>query len=294
MLWTMRWTLLFVLCLPQLACAQAPTTQPHRAVLYTHDVRPGPPPLHLHVVSVDLADPAVSLVVRPGGADPDGAGPWQTSLMTVRAVANRDDLAAAVNGDFFMPKDTRNIAGRKVPYFDGNWAKVVGHAMSDGKAWATPVNAAWVALVVGPGNEVTLARRAADVPKDAREIVGGSNVLVENGKAIAKGEPPAPRTAAGVDRAGKRLILLVVDGRRPEYSAGMTLDQLADEMVKLGCDRAINLDGGGSSTMVVRDPKTGLVELKNRPSDGHDFFLPLSVERPVANVLGVRVTGEEK
>jgi hypothetical protein len=62
-------------------------------------------------------------------------------------------------------------------------------------------------------------------------------------------------------------------------------------MVRLGCWSAINLDGGGSSTMVVENAETGMLDLKNRPSDGHDFVLPLSVERPVANVVGVRVKG---
>jgi Phosphodiester glycosidase len=299
----MRWSLLLVFCLPNLACAQTPgavaaATQPApfdklRAggISYSHEVRKDPP-MHLHVVRVDLTDPAISVVVRPGGADPDGAGPWETVLATVRSVANRDNLAVAVNGDFFAPKDSHEILGRKVPYFDGNWAKVIGYAMSDQKVWATPINPAEPALVVTPGNKVAIVSRPAEIPKDATQIVGGSGLVVENGKVVGKSKDLAPRTAVGIDKEGKHLILLVVDGRRPEYSAGMTLDQLGAEMVRLGCDRAMNLDGGGSSTMVMRDPKTQLLEVKNRPSDGHDFVLPLSVERPVANVLGVRIKDE--
>jgi hypothetical protein len=290
--------LLLGLCLPNLACAQAPgavaaATQPvavWKGISYSHEVRKDPP-MHLHVVRADLSDPAISVVVRPGGADPDGAGPWETVLATVRSVANRDNLAVAVNGDFFAPKDSHEILGRKVPYFDGNWAKVIGYAMSDGKVWATPINPAEPALVVSPGKVVILSR-PAEIPRDATQVVGGSGLVVESGKVVAKSKDLAPRTAAGIDKEGKHLILLVVDGRRPEYSAGMTLDQLGAEMLRLGCDRAMNLDGGGSSTMVMRDPKTQLLEVKNRPSDGHDFVLPLSVERPVANVLGVRIKDE--
>lgn len=248
--------------------------------------------MHLHVVRVDLTDPSISVVVRPGGADPDGPGPWETVLATVRSVANRDNLAVAVNGDFFAPKDSHEILGRQVPYFDGNWAKVIGYAMSDQKVWATPINVAEPALVVSPGNKLVIASRSAEIPKDATQIVGGSGLVVDNGKAAGKSKDLAPRTAVGIDKEGKHLILLVVDGRRPEYSAGMTLDQLGAEMARLGCERAMNLDGGGSSTMVMRDAKTQLIEVKNRPSDGHDFVLPLSVERPVANVLGVRIKDE--
>jgi exopolysaccharide biosynthesis protein len=90
----------------------------------------------------------------------------------------------------------------------------------------------------------------------------------------------------GVDAANTRLIIVVVDGRRPAYSAGLTLGQLADEMIHLGCAEAINLDGGGSSTLVMRDVKSGKFSVVNRPSDGHDLRIPLSIERPVASALG--------
>src|SRR5919109_521873 len=68
-----------------------------------------------------------------------------------------------------------------------------------------------------------------------------------------------PRTAIGVDDAG-RVLLVVVDGRR-RTSVGMDLVQLANLMRRLGAVSALNLDGGGSSTMVVRG------KVKNRPSD---------------------------
>lgn len=60
-----------------------------------------------------------------------------------------------------------------------------------------------------------------------------------------------PRTAYGLSRDGKTLILLVVDGRQPEYSVGMTLEELAKVMLDNGAFQALNMDGGGSSTMVV-------------------------------------------
>ena len=59
-------------------------------------------------------------------------------------------------------------------------------------------------------------------------------------------------------------------------------------MIAQGCRAAVNLDGGGSSTMVRRDA-AGAVRVVNCPSDGAAFVVPLSVQRPVAYVLGVRV-----
>jgi exopolysaccharide biosynthesis protein len=61
----------------------------------------------------------------------------------------------------------------------------------------------------------------------------------------------------------------------------MSYEELATEMRRLGCQQALNLDGGGSSAMAVRDASTGQMKILNEPTDGH--------ERAVANVLGVSV-----
>lgn len=95
----------------------------------------------------------------------------------------------------------------------------------------------------------------------------GKNVAVENywkevfdGGGIA-GTSRQPRTAVGATADGK-LILLVCDGRNMRGSAGFTLAELADKLIELGAVDAVNLDGGGSSTMVGSDGK-----VLNRPCD---------------------------
>jgi exopolysaccharide biosynthesis protein len=90
-----------------------------------------------------------------------------------------------------------------------------------------------------------------------------------------------PRTAVGLDASGTKLIILVVDGRKPGVSIGMGYEEMGAEMARLGCHQALNLDGGGSSVMAVRDPSNGEMRILNVPSDGH--------ERPVANTLGISV-----
>jgi exopolysaccharide biosynthesis protein len=77
------------------------------------------------------------------------------------------------------------------------------------------------------------------------------------------------------------LTLLVVDGRQPRLSVGMRLSELAAEMSRLGCDSALNLDGGGSTTLVYRNSRTHKIQVVNSPSD--------SRERAVADILGVTV-----
>jgi exopolysaccharide biosynthesis protein len=128
------------------------------------------------------------------------------------------------------------------------------------------------AILIGslvPGETVTLSW-SIGFP-GVLDTVGGTPLLVENG-AVAVPEPCTasvckrhPRTAIGVTPAG-RILMVVVDGRR-EDSKGVTLVRLAELMRSLRASYALNLDGGGSSTMVVRGKKGGL-RVVNEPSDG--------------------------
>jgi exopolysaccharide biosynthesis protein len=102
------------------------------------------------------------------------------------------------------------------------------------------------------------------------DTMGGLPLLVENGAVVAGPCSESicnnhPRTAIGVTPAG-RILMVVVDGRRKD-SRGMTLVRLAGLMQSLRASFAVNLDGGGSSTMVVRGKKGGL-RVVNEPSDG--------------------------
>ncbi len=90
-----------------------------------------------------------------------------------------------------------------------------------------------------------------------------------------------PRTAIGYADRGRRLLLVVVDGRQPGYSMGMSLRQTAELFRALGATDALNLDGGGSSAMVVTDPRAPTrTRFVTHPSDS-------AGERPVANALAV-------
>jgi hypothetical protein len=245
------------------------------------------PPLRMHVVRVDLTDSAVKLRVVPAGDKPPAEGPWPTTLHTVRHVAQREGFDVAVNGDFFATRDTREMFGRKVPYFIGNPARVLGWAMSDGQLWSRPpLGRASAALAMHADGKVSIGS-FQKLPDDAHQAVSGSGLLVDRGRNVARGDDRAPRTAVGLNADSSELMILVVDGRRENFSAGLTLSQLADEMIGLGCATALNLDGGGSSTLVLRDRASGELRTINRPSDGHDARIPLSLERAVANVVGI-------
>ncbi|MCC8557778.1 phosphodiester glycosidase family protein [Xanthomonas vesicatoria] len=130
-------------------------------------------------------------------------------------------------------------------------------------------------------------------PPGTRLGVGAGPLLLLGGKRQPREASRAdyydgaePRSALGLDRAGKTLWMVVADGRQPGYSAGMTLDALTAVLQRLGASAAINLDGGGSSTLAAR--VDGRVRTLNRPIH---TGIP-GRERPVANQLGVRSVGQ--
>lgn len=127
-----------------------------------------------------------------------------------------------------------------------------------------------------PGRRVRLDRQLSE---PARVLISGSVILRKDGRDNTIDDREMhPRTAVGIDETGRRVLLLVVDGRS-EVSRGLTMRETSELMHRLGAAWALNLDGGGSSTMVARHD--GAPAVVNRPSDGR--------QRPVPNGLGVFV-----
>ncbi len=112
--------------------------------------------------------------------------------------------------------------------------------------------------------------------KGVLDTIGGNPVLVKDGQVVDETCYDSyfcfenPRTGVGATKDGE-ILFVVVDGRRPGYSEGMTLLQFARLMKHLGAVSALNLDGGGSSTMFVKG------KVRNVTSDGP--------ERPVGSAL---------
>jgi hypothetical protein len=150
-----------------------------------------------------------------------------------------------------------------------------------------------VAERLRPGDRVDVIAHLVPDRGPLRTVVGGWPRIVDAGRNVAlaadsvEGTVPRfsrarhPRSALGISRDSAMLYLVAVDGRQ-RASVGMTLEELADAMIALGAYEAMNLDGGGSTALVIRD------SIVNAPSD-------TSGERPVGNVVAVaRRTAEHR
>lgn len=186
--------------------------------------------------------------------------------LTVSEFARGRGAVVAINGD----------------YFDAA-LNPFGLAMGDGVVWARPRAQVRRQEVVGVGpGRVRIFPRATPLEDPKRWMTGavsGWPMVVEDCAPVAAlpGSPhftlaAHPRTAVGLSRDRRALLWVVADGRRAEVP-GLTLPQLAALLVEVGACTALNLDGGGSSALWLRD------RIVNRPSDGF--------ERKVTNHLGV-------
>jgi exopolysaccharide biosynthesis protein len=211
----------------------------------------------------------------------------KTSAMLVD-LARRREVIAGVNADFFslsngVPTNALVMDGRVItppsgqPVFaiDSSGVPHITNFRSFGDAAFAVDDPALKSVSLAPFHPL---EAVGGRPRLVRDSVIVPEVDTEGQAGFATGRHP--RTAVGIADEGRRLLLVVVDGRRPNYSDGMTLRELARLMLALGARDALNLDGGGSTTMVVGNSRTKAFEIVNRPSDPQG-------ERAVGDALAI-------
>ena len=212
-------------------------------------------PVQVRAARVDLCEAGVNVRATTEAENPGTTSSFGSSV----------DAEVAVNADFF----------------DGSF-NPIGFAMGDGDVWSPdPDTHGFVAA----GDYQVMVSSPLDSPNTPKgwmsEAVGGNIMVLTDGTVTQDSgdfcTTRHPRTVAGLSADETQLILAVADGRSPN-SIGMTCTELGQLMADLGAHNALNLDGGGSTTMW----RSG-VGVVNTPSDG--------TERTVANHLAVIADG---
>lgn len=231
------------------------------------------------------------------------AGPWAITVLEVdlgrclAAVAVKDADSAAgriktstMLGD--LAKRVPVVAGVNADFFSLATGTPVNLLVVDGRMFTPPVAQPALAFDSSGAPHISAFHVSGSslAPFYPKEAVGGRPALLRDSVALGAVDTEGqasfnvgrnPRTAAGISRNGRRLTLVVVDGRQMPYSDGMSLRELANLMLALGARDAINLDGGGSSTLVYADPASGgALRIANRPSDKEG-------ERAVGDALAI-------
>jgi hypothetical protein len=249
--------------------------QPGSLICWT-ETRTDPRPLRIYYLKVSLKVPELE-VGTFSGDDPDGAGPAESQLVQPVDLFRKFQALAAVNANAYsgVGGDLANLPN----WLPGHPVDIHGMAVTRGKL-VSPVESGrtpfWLDVERKPhiGNPA-----AADAV--AEGVSDWFSPLLTDSRIVADAADTAlhPRTALGYDNSGEWLLLVVVDGRQPGFSEGVTLRELAQILQTQGCSQSINLDGGGSSILLIQEPGKE-VRTVNSPSG--------KAHGPIPVMLGVR------
>ncbi len=208
-------------------------------------------PLVLHAVKIDLTNPKLKVVTTE--ADMFRKKDMKVKRETTKSFAKRNNTILAVNAAFFRVKS----------YLFTSYAKVLGLHISKGKI-LNPIDKKFdVAYFFNDGNVLLLnyedsfefiGNDKKYKIEDIKVAVGGHKIILKNGKHINKlnYKPEDSRTCIGLSKDKKILYILFIEAENKQKSRGVTYDQTYFFMKKLGASDALQLDGGGSSSLIIR------------------------------------------
>jgi Phosphodiester glycosidase len=249
-----------------------------QGVEYIRDVRVGP--VIIHVVKIDLSAPGIGFMVTPH-TPTDG---WVLAGRTTSQFLSEFDLQLAINGDFFDPWRDYGLWDY-YPHV-GDPVNVRGLSASNGDVYTEGYNppSSYATLYISDDNQVSFNQPIGKI----YNAISGNMMLMIDGVPEPVDEvnsylsQPHPRTAIALDKSEQTLIIVLVDGRQPNYSEGVTMPELIAIVQDYDGYNALNLDGGGSVTLAVEGADGSPIVL-NSPIHSR---IP-GLERIIANHLGV-------
>jgi len=243
-------------------------------VTYLRKELAAPRKIVAHVIVIDMFTSGLQFLVTPSS--------HSSGLLCARKTSQflgEFKAQIAVNGNGFSYLNQTAYPPQTYCQNGGEPVKVNSLAASRGKVYAERF-ADHPVLYINQRNEVSFNEPKGSV----YNAVSGYPMLLDKGTRVfgLESQSTEPRTAVGANQNGRWLFLAVLDGRHPGYSEGVSLPETADFLLSLGAYQAMNLDGGGSSALVIADPN-GQPFVLNSPIEGG---VPGN-EAAVANHLGV-------
>jgi hypothetical protein len=243
-------------------------------ISYRREAKSSPRPAMIHVVEIDLNQ--ARAFVSPGSG-----GEMEAIASTTSEFVKSSGVQIAVNANFFFP--FREETPWDYYPRSGDPVNLVGQGISNRQSYSKP-EAKWVTLCFS--KKRAQIESTGTCPTGTEQAVAGDRILLQNGKPLPldpetlKKDKAYSRTAVATDLTGQKLWLILVDGKQFRYSEGLTIAELSDFITQLGADSALNLDGGGSTTLAIQT-QSG-TQVLNAPIQTK---IPMR-ERPIANHLG--------
>jgi len=248
----------------------------------------------VNVLRVDLHAPGISFFTTPANTTPVDATtgnyfsandmPIETVTQKTTAFVDQYNLAVAVNANFWSA--TPNS------FYTQTNAEINGLAISNGTLISGPrypdtSSVDWPALVIDAANNAQIISNPKDgYPANTNNAIAGIWFVLANGDPGTAGGDIQPRTAVGLDQNADFLYLLTIDGRQPGISDGATSRETGEWLLRFGAHNGINLDGGGSTSMVYAD-SIGTPHLLNVPGGASGGIPGPGTERYNGNNFGV-------
>jgi hypothetical protein len=277
--------------------AETVVTRPFSGIVFITRTEKAPRPVALHLVLIDLTAPGIRFKVTPPGGRRD------TIRQSTLDFLKREGAQVAVNGNFFLPFPSRDaeadVVGLAVS--EGRmYSNFEPQPIISGDPGRFP-DQRYAIVPLAPALNLDAENRAAVVHHDARyadhrhvrepvrlynAVAGSAQIITEGRKTLPAYAPAGPlaktkgftdkhswydrpmaRSCVGLTRDNKTLVLFTVD--EAGGSGGMSLAEAADLLQRdYGVYNALNLDGGGSTTLALQDPTTGVGRIVNVSSDG--------------------------
>jgi hypothetical protein len=227
---------------------------------------------------IDLLQPDIKLFTTPKCTN---CGNFETLAQTPSRFLEQNDLQVAINGGFY----SSSLGPNDVP--EGTPEDVLGLAISRGVMVSPPNNAAHVASLLFTESNQAFFIPTNSPPTNTTGIytaISGNRALLVNGVNINDPDPSdvEPRTCLGISADRRYLFLLTLDGRQPGWSEGADYHSLGEWLLRFGASDGMNVDGGGSTTMVMEDCG-GFSQRLNRSS----FVAAYGRERIIGHNFGV-------
>jgi len=248
-------------------------------VTYTRVVEANKP-LVYHVIRIDLTAAGIAFLTTPADAI-DG---FDYGARTTSQFLHEFGVQIAINGDFFDPWWSYTLFDYYPHVGDGVNARGIAVANGETVTAGYAPQESFSTLYITSDNQA-----AFTVPDgEIQTAISGHTMLVVAGQYHLPSERNTylesrhPRTAIALDARGTTLLLFMVDGRQPSYSRGVSMPEFAALIIEHGGYNALNLDGGGSSTLVIEGTNGQPLQL----GSAIHTRIPYR-QRPIANHFGV-------